>query len=86
MTSTLKAFKRRALSDPRVKHEYGKLHAEFAYLDEVLKARAAARLTQAEVAERIAPQIETPPVLALQSQPALRNMASCVATSSPLRS
>ena len=53
MTSTLKAFKRRALSDPRVKHEYGKLHAEFAYLDEVLKARAAARLTQAEVAERI---------------------------------
>ncbi len=53
MTRTLKAFRARALSNPRVKQEYDRLESEFAYLDEVLKARAAAGLTQADVAERI---------------------------------
>lgn len=53
MTITLKAFRARALSNPRVKREYDRLAGEFAILDEVLKARAAAGLTQADVAKRI---------------------------------
>ncbi|MBL0140765.1 MAG: helix-turn-helix transcriptional regulator [Betaproteobacteria bacterium] len=53
MTSTLKQFKKRALARPEVKSAYEASAEEFAFLDEVLKARAAAGLTQAEVAERI---------------------------------
>ncbi len=53
MTSNLKQFKRRALSRPGVKAAYEASADEFAFLDEVLKARAASGLTQAEVAERI---------------------------------
>src|SRR6185312_11190427 len=53
MTSSLKQFKRRALSRPGVKAAYDASAEEFAFLDEVLKARAEAGLTQAEVAERI---------------------------------
>lgn len=53
MTSSLKQFKRRALSRPEVKAEYHASTEEFAFLDEVLRARAEAGLTQAEVAERI---------------------------------
>lgn len=53
MTSTLKRFKARALARPGVKKAYDDLDEEFAFLDEVLKARAEAGLTQAEVAARI---------------------------------
>ena len=53
MTSSLKKFKARALARPDVREAYGALEAEFAFLDEVLKARAEAGLTQAEVAERV---------------------------------
>ena len=53
MTSSLKQFKRRALSRPEVKAAYDASAEEFAFLDEVLKARAEAGLTQAEVAQRI---------------------------------
>src|SRR4030081_2666390 len=53
MTSTLKQFKARALARPEVKKAYDDLADEFAFLDEVLKARAESGLTQAEVAERI---------------------------------
>jgi transcriptional regulator with XRE-family HTH domain len=53
MTSSLRQFKRRALSRPSVKAAYDASAEEFAFLDEVLKARAEAGLTQAEVAERI---------------------------------
>lgn len=53
MTSTLKQFKRRALARAGVKKAYDALADEFAFLDEVLKARAESGLTQAEVAERI---------------------------------
>ena len=53
MTSTLKQFKKRALARPEVKAAYDASGEEFAFLDEVLKARAEAGLTQAEVAERI---------------------------------
>src|SRR6478735_5328183 len=53
MTSSLKRFKRRALSRPEVRAAYDASAEEFAFLDEVLKARAESGLTQAEVAERI---------------------------------
>jgi len=50
---THKKLKDRALERPDVKAEYERLDEEFAFLDEFLKARAAAGVTQAEVAERI---------------------------------
>jgi transcriptional regulator with XRE-family HTH domain len=53
MTSTLKRFNRRALARPEVKKAYNDLAEEFAFLGEVLNARAASGLTQAEVAERV---------------------------------
>lgn len=53
MSSSLKRFKARALVRPGVREAYEALGAEFAFLDEVLRARAEAGLTQAEVAERI---------------------------------
>lgn len=53
MGSTLKQFKARALARPGVKLAYEALGDEFAFLDEVLKARGEAGLTQAEVAQRV---------------------------------
>jgi transcriptional regulator with XRE-family HTH domain len=53
MSTSLKRFKRRALSRPDVKAAYDASAEEFAFLDEVLRARAETGLTQAEVAERI---------------------------------
>ena len=50
MSSTLKQFRTRALKRPAVQKAYDELEEEFAFLDEVLKARAEAGLTQAEVA------------------------------------
>ena len=50
MASALKQFKRKAFARPGVKTAYDALADEFAYLDEVLKARLASGLTQAEVA------------------------------------
>jgi len=48
-----KELKARALERADVKTEYDSLDEEFQFLDEFLKARAAAGVTQAEVAERI---------------------------------
>ncbi len=53
MKNTLKAFKARALTRPDVRREYGRLAEEFAFLDEILKARTEAGLSQTEVAARI---------------------------------
>ena len=53
MTSTLKQFKRRPLARPEVRAAYDATAEEFAFLDEVLKARAESGLTQAEVARRV---------------------------------
>lgn len=50
---THKELKGRALERTAVKAEYERLEEEFAFLDEFLKARAAAGITQAELAERI---------------------------------
>ena len=53
MSSSLQRFKRQALVKPGVKEAYDALEDEFAFLDEVLKARAESGLTQAEVAQRV---------------------------------
>jgi transcriptional regulator with XRE-family HTH domain len=53
MVSSFKKFKTKALSRPEVRKAYDELAEEFAFLDEVLKARAASGLTQAEVAARV---------------------------------
>ena len=50
---THKELKSRALERADVKKEYDRLEKEFAYLDEFLKARAEAGVTQAELARRI---------------------------------
>lgn len=50
---THKELKARALKRAKVKTEYDRLGEEFALLDEFLRARAAAGVTQAEVAARI---------------------------------
>jgi len=53
MTSTFKQFKARALARPDVRKAYDELSEEFSFIDEVLKARAASGLTQAELAARV---------------------------------
>jgi len=53
MKSRLARFRSRALRRPSVRKAYDELEDEFAFLDEVLKARAVAGLTQAEVAKKI---------------------------------
>lgn len=53
MARTLKRFKARALARPAVKKAYDDLADEFAFLDEILKARVESGLTQAEVAVRV---------------------------------
>src|SRR5690606_16146457 len=46
-------FKARAMQKPAVRDEYDNLAEEFELLDEILKARSEAGVTQAELAERI---------------------------------
>src|SRR3989304_5764342 len=53
MGRNLKQFRSRALARPEVKREYDRIAEEFEFLDEILKARAEAGLTQADVAARI---------------------------------
>lgn len=53
MRNNLKTFKSRALARAEVRREYDALAEEFELLDEILKARTAAGLTQAELAVRI---------------------------------
>ncbi len=65
-------LKTKALNRPEVKAEYDRLEPEFAFLDEVLKARAAAGLTQAEVARRIG-----------TTQSAIARLESCSPKHSP---
>lgn len=50
---TFDAFKKRMLKNPAVKAEYDKLEAEFALANELIGARAKAKLSQAEVARRM---------------------------------
>jgi ribosome-binding protein aMBF1 (putative translation factor) len=53
MSSNLKRFKARAFVRPGVKKAYDDLAEEFAFVDEVLKARAKSGLSQAEVAASV---------------------------------
>ncbi len=53
MNRRFEKFKARALATPGVRDEYDNLAEEFELLDEILKARMEAGLTQAELAERI---------------------------------
>lgn len=53
MRKSLREFRTRALRRPDVLQEYKRLADEFAFLDEILKARAEAGLSQSEVAARI---------------------------------
>ncbi len=48
-----RTLRARALARPEVKAEYERIKPEFDFLDQVLTARKAAGLTQADVAERI---------------------------------
>ena len=50
---THKELKSRALARCDVRAEFDKLEEEFAFLDEFLKARAAAGMSQAEIADRM---------------------------------
>jgi len=50
---THKELKSRALARRDVRAEFDKLEEEFAFLDEFLKARAAAGMSQAEIADRM---------------------------------
>ena len=50
---THKELKSRALARRDVRAEFDKLEGEFAFLDEFLKARAAAGMSQAEIADRM---------------------------------
>ena len=53
MADALGRFRRKAFERPGVNAAYDALADEFAFLDEVLRARAEAGLTQAEVAARV---------------------------------
>ena len=50
---THKELKSRALDRGDVRAEFDKLEEEFSFLDEFLKARAAAGMSQAEIADRM---------------------------------
>ncbi|MEW6750609.1 MAG: helix-turn-helix transcriptional regulator [Candidatus Latescibacterota bacterium] len=62
-------FKKRMLADPEVQAEYDRLTPEFTLLDELLRARQEAGLSQAEIARRMG----TKP-------PAVSRLLSCVAS------
>jgi len=72
MNKSLKQFKARAFERPDVKREYDRISDEFEFLDEILKARTATGLTQADVAIRIG-----------TSQSAVARLESAVGKHSP---
>jgi len=50
---SVETWKREMLKNPAFKKEYDALEEEFALIDELLRARARAKLTQAQVARRM---------------------------------
>ena len=50
---SFEAWKRKQLKDPAFKKEYDALEEEFALIGELLRARAQAKLSQAQVARRM---------------------------------
>jgi transcriptional regulator with XRE-family HTH domain len=75
---THKAFVREMLKDSAVKAEYDAQAEEFALLDELLRARRQAGLTQAEVAARMG--TKTPAVARLEAGGGTRRHSPSVAT------
>src|SRR5437763_10693499 len=73
-----KAFVRKMLRRPEVKAEYDAQAEEFALLDELLKARRQAGLTQAEVAARMG--TKTPAVARLEAGGGSRRHSPSVST------
>lgn len=53
MTIPLKEFMAKSLADPEVKREFDALEQEFAIASELIRARARAGLSQAELATRM---------------------------------
>jgi ribosome-binding protein aMBF1 (putative translation factor) len=53
MTIPLKEFMAKSLADPEVKRKFDALEQEFAIAYELIRARARAGLSQAELAERM---------------------------------
>jgi len=53
MTIPFEVFKARMLANPEVKREYDALEQEFAIASELIRARARAGLSQAELAARM---------------------------------
>jgi len=53
MTIPLKEFMAKSLADPDVKREFDALEQEFAIASELIRARARAGLSQAELAKRM---------------------------------
>jgi transcriptional regulator with XRE-family HTH domain len=75
---THKALVRKMLKQPAVKAEYDAQAEEFALLDELLRARRQAGLTQAEVAARMG--TKTPAVARLEAGGGSRRHSPSVAT------
>jgi len=75
---THKAFVKKMLKQPAVKAEYDAQAEEFALLDELLKARRQAGLTQAEVAARMG--TKTPAVARLEAGGGSQRHSPSVAT------
>src|SRR5437870_13877070 len=75
---THKAFVKKMLRQPAVKAEYDAQAEEFALLDELLKARRQAGLTQADVAARMG--TKTPAVARLEAGGGSRRHSPSVAT------
>ena len=75
---THKAFVKKMLKQPAVQAEYDAQAEEFALLDELLKARHQAGLTQAEVAARMG--TKTPAVARLEAGGGSRRHSPSVAT------
>lgn len=66
------------MKDPEFKAEYDALDGEFALLKEMLRARKAARLTQAEVAKRMG--TKTPAVARLEGAGGSKQHSPSIAT------
>jgi transcriptional regulator with XRE-family HTH domain len=75
---THKALVKKLLQQPEVKAEYDAQAEEFALLDELLRARRQAGLTQAEVAARMG--TKTPAVARLEAGGGSRHHSPSVAT------
>jgi transcriptional regulator with XRE-family HTH domain len=75
---THKQMVKKMLDDPAVKAEYDAQAEEFALLDELLRARQRAGLTQAEVAARMG--TKTPAVARLEAGGGSRRHSPSIAT------